>query len=271
MSTSSKESRAFTDLSFKSPLDDLHLTPDAGEPTSLLAEVNRRGIVPTNYLRAFRPITAVERQYALDLSLPPQNSVDSKSPAEDYNLSLHTTSGSISTEIWIIHDENGHSKRALMEFCSYRGSIDVQVHDPSYPAGNSHARPSVNIEVFSWHRDVSVSLPRCFRGTITILSSHERIAFSPDLEACTVPLMDIQKSRVYFVGGPPRKEKCQEGDSDKGRFASECPEEPRDSLIVDGVTSSLRINWVGEEELEEMKPPEKNLWETLWGGLQRVF
>jgi len=260
-------------------------------PTSSLAEVNRRGIVPTNYLRVFRLNTAVEQQYALDLSLPPQNSADSRSPAEDYNLSLHTTSGSIATEVWIVHDESGYSKRACLEFCSYSGSIDVQVvrsprtpyaflclrneqHDPSYPDGNSHARPSVNIETFSWHTDVSVSLPRCFRGTITILTSHERIAFSPDLAECTVPLMDIPKGRVYLVGGPGCKGKRQddiEGYSDKGRFSSWCSEEPRDSLIVDGVTSSLRINWVGEEELPEMKPPEKNLWDTVWGGLQRVF
>jgi len=275
MWSSSKESSTFADLSFIQPLNDfLDFTRDSSEPTASLTEVNRRGIVPTNYLRVFRLNSAVERQYALDLSLPPQHSANSRSPAEDYNLSLHTTSGSIATEVWIVHDESGHSRRACLEFCSYSGSIDVQVHDPSYPDGNSYARPSVNIETFSWHRDVSVSLPRCFRGTITILTPHERIAFSPDLAACMVPLLDIPKGRVYLVGGPQCKKKYQDdikGDSYEGRFSSWCSEEPRDSLIVDGVTSSLRINWVGEEELPEMKPPEKSLWEAVWSGLQSVF
>ncbi|KAI9511397.1 hypothetical protein F5148DRAFT_344424 [Russula earlei] len=298
MSTSSEESNAFTDLtdlSLKRPLDvdnpclafanpegDAGVRNAVQDQHPLLAEVVRRGVVPTNYLRVFRLNTAIKRQYALDLSLPAlHRAAYTTLPAEDYNLSLHTTSGSISAEIWILHDESGNSKRAFLELCSSGGSIDVQVHDPSYPDGDRRARPSVNIEIFSWRRDVSVSLPRCFRGTIAILTPHERIAFSPDLASCMVPLLDIREGRVYCVRGRPPSCK-DDGSWHDGVEGDEChrkcghcskePLEPRDALIVDGVTSSLRINWVGEEELPEMKPPKKpGVWEVLWGGLGRLL
>jgi hypothetical protein len=75
--------------------------------------------------------------------------------------------------------------------------------------------------------DVLVSLPRRFRGHITIRTSHERIAFSPALNECTALLSDAPSSRVYFVGDRPRGGAGGTGRGDETPLAED---EPVDEL-----------------------------------------
>ena len=76
-------------------------------------------------------------------------------------------------------------------------------HD-GFSDGESEHRLSLNIDIRANYGDISLSLPRYFRGPITIRSSHERVAFSPALEERMAPISDVQGVRVYFVGNRPR-------------------------------------------------------------------
>ncbi|KAI0246700.1 hypothetical protein BJV78DRAFT_1252305 [Lactifluus subvellereus] len=141
-------------------------------------------------------------------------------------------------------------------------------HDP-YPSNGEKRipRPSLTILLRASYGGVSFSIPRCFRGPITILPSHwhGRISFSPDLERNTALLSDVNGTRVYFVGKRPLTGKWHSGEENG---ATEREEEPLDELSVGGIHTSVRINWVGELELPEMKP---NGWEDFCFGARRFF
>jgi hypothetical protein len=113
--------------------------------------------------------------------------------------------------------------------------------------------------------DVYLSLPHCFRGPITIRTGDDRIAFSPALGDRTALISDVPGGQVYFVGARPRGGKWGSGDmTDK----SEAVEDSLDELSVDGRFTSVRVNYVGEEEVPIMVP---NPWQAFCGGTERFF
>ena len=113
-------------------------------------------------------------------------------------------------------------------------------------------------------RRLSLSLPRCFRGPITIRTGDERIAFSPALGECASLISDVPGIRIYFVGIRPRTGKWGNGGSDD----SESAEDIVDELTVDGRYTSVRIKWDGEDEVPIMRP---NRWQVFCGGAKRFF
>jgi hypothetical protein len=222
----------------------------------------------------------IKGQHLLNLALarPP--------PAEDEltkNLSLYTTSGAITAEIWITHDGSDQSRRAYLELQSDNGSIFAKVvrfvnpcrapiiqltwmqHDPYSSNGERIPRPTLAIELRASYGEVSLSIPRCFRGPITIQSGHGRIAFSPDLERSMALHSDVNGTRVYFVGERPLTGKWRSGEES---YEMEREEEPLDELSVGGSHTSVRINWVGEPEVPEMRP---NGWDIFCLGAVRFF
>ncbi|KAI9453380.1 hypothetical protein BJY52DRAFT_1189604 [Lactarius psammicola] len=223
---------------------------------------------PINYLRVSKKGVAIKGQYFINLSIPP--------PApyivsEAKNLSLYTTSGAVTADIWVTG--NNGLKRVSMKLCSDNGHVCAKIHDIFYN-GKSERRPSLDIELWANYGDVSLSLPRFFRGPITIRSSHERVAFSPALEKCMAPLSedDVQGVRVFFVGdrplsGPWRGDDKEGGDGD-GAGAGGSPDELLDELSVGGWHTSVRIRWDGEPELPQKRP---NGWEDFCMGSARFF
>ncbi|KAI0250872.1 hypothetical protein BJV78DRAFT_525762 [Lactifluus subvellereus] len=214
-------------------------------------------IPATNYVHITKKRSAIGGQYLLDLSLAraPQsvyNPIPDVYPnTPDNNLTLRTTSGAVTTEIWIIHHGGERLSRASLVLCSDNGFIYAKVHGPLSPQGRNGQRPSLSIELRANYGDISFSLPRCFRGPITIRSTHERIAFSSALETCVAPLSDTEGARVYFVGERPRRGRWHSGVENE---AADFPGEPLDELFIGGKHTSVRINWVDEAELREMKP-----------------
>jgi hypothetical protein len=61
--------------------------------------------------------------------------------------------------------------------------------------------------------DVSLSLPRCFRGPITIRTGDARIALSPAFAERAALISDVPGVRIYFVGDRPRGGKWGYGDT----------------------------------------------------------
>jgi hypothetical protein len=108
--------------------------------------------------------------------------------------------------------------------------------------------------------DISVSLPRCFRGPITIVTHHERIAFSPALKEGSVLLSDISGNRTYFVGDLPHAWKPLGSKRDERGVV----EEQLDKLYITGRHTGVQINFVDDEMM-----PGK--WEAFWKGAGRFL
>ncbi|KAI9440692.1 hypothetical protein H4582DRAFT_1812036, partial [Lactarius indigo] len=209
----------------------------------------------TNYLCVSKKDTAIEGQYFIDLDIPPP-ALHIVSGAK--NLSLYTTSGAITADVWMTG--NNKLKRASVKLCSDNGRVCAKI---------SERRPSLDIELWANYGDVSLSLPRCFRGPITIRSPHERIKFSSALERRVAPLSDAQGVRVYFVGDQPRSGRWRGDVSEEGeKDAGGSLEEPLDELSVGGRHTSVRINWEGEPELPQMI---QNGWKNFRSGNVRLF
>ena len=130
----------------------------------------------------------------------------------------------------------------------------ISQHDAFY-GSESEQRASVDIELYAGDGDVSVSLPRCFRGLMMIKSSQGRIRFTPLFEERTTLLSDIAGIRMYFVGDRPRSWMLWRKDDDKKEgeegVARSCiyPEESLDKLTVGSLNSGVQIRWEGEPEL----------------------
>jgi hypothetical protein len=124
------------------------------------------------------------------------------------------------------------------------------------------------LDLRAYYGGVSVSLPRCFRGPITISTGDERIAFSPELEEYLALVSDVPGIRVYFVGERPLSGKWGLNGDVEDVEGETLDEEPLDELFVGGKFSSVRINWDGEDEPDEMRP---SGWQTFCGGAERFF
>ncbi|KAF8273112.1 hypothetical protein EI94DRAFT_1716701 [Lactarius quietus] len=225
---------------------------------------------PTNFLLVSKNGVAIQGQYFLDLSIPPAPQFVSDAVSGTENLSLYTTNGAITADVWATG--NNKSKRVSMKLCSDNGNIRAKVYDV-FCNGESEHRLSLNIELRANYGDVSLSLPRHFRGPITIRTSHERIAFSPALEKHMAPVSDVQGVRVYFVGDRPRSGRWRGNDDDdeeseEDTSAGGPPEEPLDELSVGGSHTGVRIQCHGEPELPPMP---QNGWENFCMGTVRFF
>ncbi|KAH9039365.1 hypothetical protein EDB85DRAFT_1887530 [Lactarius pseudohatsudake] len=157
----------------------------------------------TNYLCVSKQRVAIEEQYFIDLSIPPP-ALHILSGAK--NLSLYTTSGAVTADVWVTG--NNRLKRVSLKLSSDNGHVCAKL---------SEHRPSLDIELWANYGDVSISLPRCFRGPIMIRSHHERIAFSSELKKRTPKLSDVDGVRVYFVGDRPRSWRWRGGVGEEGR------------------------------------------------------
>jgi hypothetical protein len=138
-------------------------------------------------------------------------------------------------------------------------------HDPSCPdKTTARARPFFDMALRANYGDISLSLPRCFRGPMTIRTGDERIDFSPALGEYSSLISDVPGIRVYFVGARPRSGKWGNGGSDDG----ESVEDILDELTIDGRYTSVRINWDGEDEVPIVRP---SGWQVFCGGAERFF
>ncbi|KAH9000455.1 hypothetical protein EDB92DRAFT_1985241 [Lactarius akahatsu] len=249
---------------------DLSSEQDISDTSTLPGKQEDYGSVPpkirdarNNYLCVSKKGAAIEGQYFIDLSIPPP-ALHILSGAK--NLSLYTTSGAVTADVWVTG--NNRLKRVSLKLSSDNGHVCAKIHDIFYN-GESERRPSLDIELWANYGDVSLSLPRCFRGPIAIRSHHERVAFSSELEKRTPLLSDVDGVRVYFVGDRPRSWRWRGGVSEEGgKDASGSLEEPLDELSVGGRHTSVRINWDGESELTPMR---QNKWENFCMGNVRFF
>ena len=138
------------------------------------------------------------------------------------------------------------------EFLKNKANENAQ-HD-AFSSGESGNRPSLYIKAWATYGGVYLSLPRCFRGLITIRLSREGITLSPAIGERAVLLSDVEAARVYFVGDRPHALLSSRDDDDKESEGAtlgvgRSPEEPSDNMIVTSWSSAVQIRWEGEPEL----------------------
>ena len=124
------------------------------------------------------------------------------------------------------------------------------------------------MELRANYGDMHLSLPRCFRGPITIRTGDDRIAFSRAFQERTTFVSDIPGGRVYFVVDRPRSGKWGRGDDASGNDG-ERAEDLLDKLSLRGRYTSVRIKWDGEVEEPVVKP--SSIGQMFYGGAERFF
>jgi hypothetical protein len=146
------------------------------------------------------------------------------------------------------------------------GDLNMYQHEPSSKdKNNGHARPTLDIELRAFYGDVSLSLPRSFRGPITIRTGDDRIAFSPAFAERVVLLSKVSLAgvRTYFVGDRPEGGKWGYGDT-----SDKTDDNLLDSITVYGKYTCTRINLDGEELVPTMG---LNVWKSFRSGVERYF
>ena len=134
------------------------------------------------------------------------------------------------------------------EFLTSKINKNAQ-HD-AFSDGEREHRPSLNIDLLAINGKVSLSLPRWFRGLMTIKSSQRGIMFSPTLEERTALVSDVQNICVYFVGDRPRSWRWRnDDDNDEEGPGANGYEEELDKLFVGAEHQGVEIRWEGELEL----------------------
>jgi hypothetical protein len=132
-----------------------------------------------------------------------------------------------------------------------KNKVNSNAQHDAFSASETEHRPSLDIQLRA-NQGVYLSLPRCFRGLITIQPSRTGITLSPTFNRHTALLSDVQDIRVYFVGDRPRSWMLWHADDDnkEREEAAEStvkdPEEPLDNLLVSAWNSTLQIYWDGE-------------------------
>jgi len=113
--------------------------------------------------------------------------------------------------------------------------------------------------------DVSLSLPRCFRGSITTPTGDDRIAFSPAFAELALLLSEIPLAgvRTYFFSDRPCGGKWGYGDT-----SEKADDNLLDEITVYGKYTCTRINWVCEQEVPTIG---LNVWMSFRCGVDGYF
>jgi len=112
----------------------------------------------------------------------------------------------------------GTRDRVRLEFLSHNGAIKALVHvHPSM----AEPRPFLQIEARGHNGSVTVSIPRTFRGQLTLHTHNGRVSLSSALAPRAAMLSGLNGSHTYFVGERPSDDKWRTGTSGEGEEVDE--------------------------------------------------
>ena len=157
-----------------------------------------------------------------------------------------------------LYCDDGDIRAKVVRLCCpefvLKNKVNENAQHDAFSSSESGSRPSLDITAWAFVGGVYLSLPRCFRGLISIRHSREGITLSPALEQCTALLSDVKAARVYFVGDRPRDWlSWRDPDDNEGEEATAgaggFSDEPLDKITVSRWTSTVQIRWDGEPDL----------------------
>ncbi|KAG1871468.1 hypothetical protein F4604DRAFT_814524 [Suillus subluteus] len=160
---------------------------------------------PTNYLHLFNENNSINGEYVIDPGmniptslLPPLRPEESE--ADRKNLSLRSTNGSVTGEIWLLgtrgaqlFDSKTSTKRTILGIDSKHGSVTARVHTIQ------GAAPFL-LTISANNGSVTVYLPRSFSGFLLLTTSHGSVFLSDTLSQNCTHLSQVDLTRRYFVG-----------------------------------------------------------------------
>ncbi len=100
-------------------------------------------------------------------------------------------------------------------------------------------RPYLNIEVRAHNGAITVTIPRSFRGQLTLRTDNGRVHLSPTLSPRAASLSALNGTHTYFVGERPSDGKWHTGESEDG--------DEVDGLIASSKNGSIRVSYDDED------------------------
>ncbi|KAI9432962.1 hypothetical protein H4582DRAFT_1820433, partial [Lactarius indigo] len=184
---------------------------------------------PTNYLHVKEKNNSIKTKILLDLSMPPPQVSALPTGIHDPDMShliMDSHNGAVSSEVWVHRPDLGDTasgrkdkrKRVRLEFRSHNGAIKALVHiHPSM----AEPRPFLQIEAKGHNGSVTISIPRSFRGQLTLHTDNGRVVLSSALAPRASMLSGLNGSHTYFVGERPDGDKWRTGTSGEGEEVDE--------------------------------------------------
>jgi len=158
------------------------------------------GLQASNFLSISRKLDIIKGRYLIDLAhrvppvlLPAQN-------RETSNLRIRNFGAGIDASVWLVNSEpesvtdvGVDGKRAVLDVNSTFGPVRLSLYADS-------ARTPFALSVRTSFGPIALSIPRTFRGPLTIQSGVAPIKLSPSLAARFQTLEEANGKRTGFVG-----------------------------------------------------------------------
>jgi hypothetical protein len=96
-------------------------------------------------------------------------------------------------------------------------------------------RPFLNIEVRAHNGSITVTIPRSFRGQLTLHTDNGHVHLSPSLAPRAAWLSAVNATHTYFVGERPGCGKWHTGESEDG--------DEVDGLIASSKNGSIKVSY----------------------------
>ncbi|KAJ7131563.1 hypothetical protein C8R43DRAFT_1024708 [Mycena crocata] len=154
-------------------------------------------VKPTNFLSMSRGNGAIKGTYVIDprLTIPqsilPPLAAD-ETEATRRNVFLHTSNGAIDVDVFVIGGCDT-KRRVDMLAKTSNGAVTVKLHA-------DHGRPPIRLNAQSSNGQVTIHVPRSFRGPLTLRTRNGTIRFSDALSADLTTFNEVSGTRRCFVG-----------------------------------------------------------------------
>jgi hypothetical protein len=204
-------------------------------------------LAPTNYFHVKERDHTVKQKILLDLSIPRPHASTVAAPVDEDSphLILDSHNGGVQGEVWLLsanredaasHEDSKSSReRVHLHFRSHNGAVKAQVH--LHPR-TVEPRPFLNVEVGAHNGAITVTIPRSFRGQMTLQTKNGWVKLSPMLAPRAASLSVLDGTHTYFVGERPSCGKWHTGESEDG--------DEVDGLIASSKNGSIRVSYDDE-------------------------
>ncbi|KAJ7488113.1 hypothetical protein FB451DRAFT_1391064 [Mycena latifolia] len=191
-------------------------------------------VKPTNFLSLSRGNGSIKGTYVIDprVKIPPSllpPLAPDETEAARRNLFMHTSSGSVDVDLFVVGDGEVKGKKVNMFIKSSNGSLTARIHAPI------PARPPIHLTAHSANGSITLHLTRSFRGPVTARARNGSVKFSGALEAEVTTFGEAERTRRCFVGD---FSDWAEGEAWGG-----------DEVIVESGNGSVKIQFDAEADL----------------------
>ena len=130
-------------------------------------------------------------------------------------------------------------------------------------ASMAEPRPFLQIEARGYNDSVTISIPRTFRGQLTLHTHHGRVLLSSALAPRAVMLSVLNRTHTYFVGERPSDNKWHTGMNGEG--------EEVDEVIGWTHNGDVKVSYDHDDDKDEyipaVRPPSPGVLRSLFRAM----